>query len=135
MVYCRALYFCFNLGLTLYNKIALNTFPYPWSLTCLHSLCATIGTYYCQQRGYFKVSVQLGLQESLVLIAFSTLYTVNIAVSNLSLNLVSVPLHQVVRSLTPLFTILIAVTLFKKSYLAATYFSLIPVIFGVALAT
>jgi drug/metabolite transporter (DMT)-like permease len=75
------------------------------------------------------------MRENLILVAFSSLYTINIAVSNLSLNLVTVPLHQVVRSTTPLFTILISVCLFGKSYLFETYMSLVPVIIGVCLAT
>lgn len=131
-----ALYFFFNLALTLYNKIALNTFPFPWSLTCIHSLCAWFGTRQAERRGYFASSgTTLGQKETLTLVAFSTLYTVNIAISNLSLNLVSVPLHQVVRSTTPLFTILISIVAFRKSFLTATYLSLIPVIVGVGLAT
>lgn len=77
----------------------------------------------------------LGRKETITLVAFSALYTVNIAISNLSLNLVSVPLHQVVRSTTPLFTILISISLFGKSFATMTYLSLIPVIVGVALAT
>lgn len=75
------------------------------------------------------------MRETLILVAFSSLYTVNIAVSNLSLNLVTVPLHQVVRSTTPLFTIVISILLFGKSYLFQTYMSLVPVVIGVCLAT
>lgn len=131
----RALYFSFNLALTLYNKIALNVFPYPWSLTAIHSLCAAVGCYICEKRGYFKSSVKLGQKESLILFAFSALYTVNIAVSNVSLNLVSVPLHQVIRSLTPLFTIILSLSFLGKSFKFMTYMSLVPVIVGVALAT
>lgn len=130
-----ALYFSFNLALTLYNKIALNVFPYPWSLTAIHSLCAAIGCYLAEKRGYFKSNVKLGSKENILLFLFSTLYTINIAVSNVSLNLVSVPLHQVIRSLTPLFTIAISLFFFKKSFLTETYLSLVPVILGVALAT
>lgn len=131
----RALYFSFNLALTLYNKIALNVFPYPWSLTAIHSLCAAIGCYIAEKRGFFKTSVKLGSKENLILFGFSTLYTINIAVSNVSLNLVSVPLHQVIRSLTPLFTIAISLIFFNKSFMFFTYLSLIPVILGIALAT
>lgn len=130
-----ALYFSFNLALTLYNKIALNVFPYPWSLTAIHSLCAAIGCYIAEKQGYFTSSVKLGSKENIILFAFSTLYTINIAVSNVSLNLVSVPLHQVIRSLTPLFTIAISLIFFNKSFLLLTYLSLVPVILGIALAT
>lgn len=131
----RTLYFFFNLSLTLYNKFALVSFPFPFSLTCIHSLAAFIGSYFCYQRGYFTRVQSLGMRETLILVAFSSLYTINIAVSNLSLNLVTVPLHQVVRSTTPLFTILISILLFGKSYMFQTYMSLVPVVIGVCLAT
>ena len=113
----------------------MNVFPYPWSLTAIHSLCAVIGCYIAEKKGYFKTTVKLGQKENLVLFGFSTLYTINIAISNVSLNLVSVPLHQVIRSLTPLFTIAISLIFFKKSFKTLTYLSLVPVILGIALAT
>ena len=40
-----ALYFFFNLSLTLYNKSVLIHFPFPYTLTAIHALCGTIGTW------------------------------------------------------------------------------------------
>lgn len=48
-----ALYFAFNLGLTLYNKIVLGRFPYPYTLTALHALCGTLGSWGCMRRRVF----------------------------------------------------------------------------------
>jgi drug/metabolite transporter (DMT)-like permease len=50
-------------------------------------------------------------------------------------NLVTVPFHQVVRALTPIFTIAINAVFFQQNYGKMTYLSLIPVISGVGLAT
>lgn len=36
------LYFVFNLGLTLYNKGVLVRFPYPYTLTALHTFCGSV---------------------------------------------------------------------------------------------
>ena len=83
-------YFLANLSLTLYNKLLMNKFPFPWSLTAIHTLCGAIGSQACLSRGLFTQQ-RLTKRENLVLIAFSSLYTINIAVSNLSLNLVTVP--------------------------------------------
>lgn len=94
------------------------------------------------------------------MVAFSFLYTVNIAVSNLSLHLVTVPVslvhrsdastrsiclnspssslvqfHQVVRAMTPLFTIIISAVWLHKRHSRDTYLSLLPVVAGVAFAT
>ena len=91
----------------------------------------------------------------MTLLAFSILYTVNIAISNVSLyvilfreahhvvrganqrnrEMVSVSFHQIMRSTSPLFTILIYRSWYTRSYATATYISLLPIIFGAALTT
>ena len=48
---------------------------------------------------------------------------------------VSVPFHQIARSICPVVTIVIYRVCYGRSYSQATYLSLIPVIFGVGLAT
>lgn len=55
-----------------------------------------------------QVPARLTLRENITLSLFSILYTLNIAVSNVSLELVTIPFHQVVRASAPLFTITIA---------------------------
>lgn len=67
--------------------------------------------------------------------AFSLLFTLNIAISNVSLALVSVPFHQVMRSTCPVVTILIYRLVYSRTYSTQTYISMIPLIFGVGLAT
>jgi len=84
------LYFCFNLGLTLYNKGVLLHFPFPYTLTALHALCGTFGGLILLKNGAF-VPAKLSDADNLALVAFSVLYTINIAVSNISLQLVTIP--------------------------------------------
>ena len=83
-------YFLANLSLTLHNKALLNKFPFPWTLTAVHALCGYIGANIACHQGYFERTT-IASRDSLVLLAFSGVYTINIAVSNLSLNLVTVP--------------------------------------------
>ncbi|GAA5919898.1 hypothetical protein JCM6882_004741 [Rhodosporidiobolus microsporus] len=128
------LYFGFNLGLTLFNKLVLQGFPFPWTLTAIQMLSGTIGTQIALQRGFFT-QARLTTKENGIMIMFSGLYTINIAVSNLSLHLVSVPFHQVVRAMTPLFTIVISIILYRKRHSQKTYLSLVPVVMGVVFAT
>jgi len=85
-----ALYFCLNLSLTLHNKLVLVRFPFPYTLTALHALCGSIGGYLLLESGAF-VPAKLRRGDMAVLAAFSILYAVNIVVSNLSLQLVTVP--------------------------------------------
>lgn len=87
-----ALYFCFNLGLTLYNKGVLLRFPFPYTLTAIHALFGTIGGALLLHNGSF-LPAKLDPQETIVIVAFSVLYSVNIVVSNLSLQLVTIPVR------------------------------------------
>lgn len=106
------LYFVFNLALTLYNKGVLLRFPFPYTLTAIHALCGAIGCYALYARGIFvcllnylvllnfnqmlfQVPAQLDTRQNLVLVAFSFLYTINIAISNVSLQLVTIPVRIV----------------------------------------
>lgn len=86
------------------------------------------------QLGYFKLT-RLGRRENLALVAFSTLFTANIALSNLSLAMVSVPFYQTMRMLCPIFTILIYRAWYARTYSQLTYVSLIPLIVGAAMTT
>ncbi|ETN43807.1 uncharacterized protein HMPREF1541_11131 [Cyphellophora europaea CBS 101466] len=126
-------YFLCNIGLTLYNKAILGSFKFPWLLTALHAGCSSIGCSVMLQLGYFHAT-KLTRRENLALFAFSLLFTINIAISNVSLAMVSVPFHQVVRATTPLFTTLLFRIMFNRTFNTATYLSLLPIVLGVTLA-
>lgn len=85
-----ALYFFFNLSLTLYNKVVLVHFPYPYTVTALHALCGSIGGWSLLAQGFF-VQKRLSTSDNIALVMFSVLYAMNIAISNVSLHLVTVP--------------------------------------------
>jgi len=105
-----ALYFTFNLTLTLYNKSVLIHFPFPYTLTALHALCGTIGSFILIRMdpsttrsgagstlasvSHYSPMPDLNAKELLVLFLFSILYTLNIVVSNASLRLVTVPVSH-----------------------------------------
>ncbi|KAI7888194.1 triose-phosphate transporter family-domain-containing protein [Mucor mucedo] len=128
------LYFILNLSLTLYNKIVLNNFKFPYSLTAIHTLCGSVGCYILYAMGVFTPA-KLGDRENLIMVMFSVLYTINIAISNVSLHLVSVPFHQMVRAMTPVFTVMISIIFLQKQYPRKIYISLLPVVLGVGFAT
>ncbi|KAI0357006.1 TPT-domain-containing protein [Trametes cingulata] len=129
-----ALYFVFNLGLTLYNKGVLVRFPYPYTLTAMHALCGSLGGHVLQQRKLYTPA-RLNARSYAVLGAFSVLYAVNIAVSNISLQLVTVPFHQVVRAATPIFTTFLSAIIVGTRLSSAKLIALAPVMLGVILAT
>jgi hypothetical protein len=78
-------YFFFNLALTIYNKFVLaGDFPFPYTLTAVHALSGSIGSFICWKKGLFT-TVTLTTRETVQIILFSGLYTINIVVSNVSL--------------------------------------------------
>ncbi|EME83430.1 uncharacterized protein MYCFIDRAFT_100093, partial [Pseudocercospora fijiensis CIRAD86] len=129
-----AAYFFLNLFLTLSNKSLLGTARLPWLLTAVHCSATSIGCFAMLGLGLLTVT-PLGLRENLALFAFSFLFTVNIAVSNVSLAMVSVPFHQIMRSTCPLVTILIYKLVYGREYSRTTYLTMIPLVLGVALST
>ena len=86
------------------------------------------------QLGFFTTT-KLTYRENLSLLAFSFLFTINIAISNVSLAMVSVPFHQVVRATTPLIITLLYRVLYSRTFSTTTYLSLLPIVLGVALTT
>ena len=93
-------YFLLSLGLTIQSKMLLgkvrqNTFThgtlayrwqfdFPYLLTAFHTGTTSIGCFALLRRGYFKPT-KLGRKENFVLVTFSSLFTINIAISNVSL--------------------------------------------------
>jgi hypothetical protein len=88
-----ALYFAFSLAITLHNKLVLAAFPFPYVLTAIHALSGILGCRIMLLAGAY-VPVKLSFTESAIMALFSILYTVNILVSNLSLQLVTVPVSS-----------------------------------------
>ncbi|KAH6872756.1 triose-phosphate transporter family-domain-containing protein [Alternaria rosae] len=129
-----ATYFIMNLSLTFYNKAVMGSFPFPWILTAVHTGSAALGSSIFLMFGHFQLT-RLTPREHLVHFMFSLLFTLNIAMSNLSLAMVSVPFHQIMRATCPLFTILIYRVIFSRRYALITYLSIVPVMLGVGLAT
>lgn len=83
-------YFFLNLFLTLHNKFVLVSFPYPYTLTAVHALCGSLGGGLLMRKGLYTPK-RLREGDYIVLVAFSLLYSINIAISNVSLRLVTVP--------------------------------------------
>ncbi|KXN85609.1 Triose phosphate/phosphate translocator, chloroplastic [Leucoagaricus sp. SymC.cos] len=127
------LWFFLNFSLTLSNKVVLNRFPFPYSITALHALSGCIGTWFVMTPEDRLPT--LTSKEIIVLVVYSSLYTINIVVSNVSLQLVTVPFHQVVRSSAPFFTLILSGILLHSRITRPKLISLIPVVAGVGLAT
>jgi hypothetical protein len=83
------LYFAVNLALTLHNKCVLVRFPFPYTLTAVHMFVSAGGCTVLAYCNFFPLP-ELDGGELAIVATFSSLYTVNIAVSNASLRLVTI---------------------------------------------
>jgi hypothetical protein len=147
-------YFLLNLIVTVTNKQLIFHNSSPFLLTASHAFTTFVATSIisrltsaatpshglsqAQQTTTSVEPLRLPLRTHLILVAFSLLYTVNIALSNLTLGLVSLPMHQTIRSTAPAITVLLTVIVFHtplRYYPMAVYLSLVPTICGVVVAT
>lgn len=144
---CLSAYFLLNLGLTLFNKAVLGKVRllerhhsrvknqrgrqahFPYLLTTLHASATSIGCFAMVGLGYLRIR-NLTNHESLILTSFSFLFTLNIAISNVSLAEASITFHQILRSTCPIVTILIYRLGFGRTYSHKTYLSMIPLVLG-----
>lgn len=71
------------------------------------SLCSSV----------WRIALQAKLErkDHMTLFAFSLLFNVNIWLSNYSLNLVTMAMHQVVRALVPAFTVMLSIPFLGKT--------------------
>jgi len=131
------LYFLANLALTIHNKWVMScaNFRFPWTLTALHIGVSGAGSWLmCRCSGSVPMQV-LDRQAWVKLLAFSVLYALNIAMSNVSLAHVSLSFHQIVRSSVPVFILVLEAAWLARRHSTGRKLSLIPLIFGVTLAT
>ena len=130
------IYFILNLLVTYTNRIIVTQTSSPYLLTASHAAAS-----------YFSTAVLAPWQTSsstrrvrtldVRLILFSILFTLNITLSNYTLSLVSLPVHQTTRATAPALTIIISVLMSLRTwshYSTATYLSLVPTVAGVILA-
>jgi hypothetical protein len=142
---------CNNVGVTLLNKAAFATvdFRYPFFLSFVHMVCNAIGSKIVfVSLGKDETSGETGLFQRLLgkverkkldgpgkrsIIGFSIIFSLNIAIGNVSLRHVSVNFNQVMRSLVPAITIFMGFII-GKQISSQRIISVIPVIIGVAMA-
>ncbi|KAF7511409.1 hypothetical protein GJ744_004598 [Endocarpon pusillum] len=129
-------YFSFNLALTLLNKLLLEKVKFPYLLTALHAGASWLGCAVILRKSSSGIGMQnIGLVDYVKLVLFSILYSVNIGISNVSLGLTSLSVHQLLRAISPAITALLLRVFCRKQYTWSSYASLILVVLGVAFAT
>ncbi|KAH7648163.1 hypothetical protein FG379_000087 [Cryptosporidium bovis] len=146
-----------SLIVTIYSKwLMVNYFPYPITLSLVHMTTVSILTYVIslyktereieiievnakgvdkRWRNSIKDNTSYGIKysENKGILIFSLLVAINIWLSNSSLLIASISLHQVARTTIPLFTMVLGVLFFKHKYHLVQLPSVVLVIIGVAI--
>lgn len=129
-------YFAANLVLTLHTKWLLSraNFSFPWMLSALHIFISGIGAVLVvkmREGGGFQIRKMMDRRLAVKMILFSGLYSMNIAMSNVSMKYVSLALHQITRSSTPLITLALEFLILGKLADKMQILALIPVVLGI----
>lgn len=140
-----------NVGVTLLNKAAFATvdFHYPYFLSFVHMVCNAIGSQIVflslardkqlGRAGVFQKLLgnisrkELDATGKKYILAFSVIFSLNIAIGNVSLRYVSVNFNQVMRSLVPAITIIMGLCM-RKNISSNRIISVAPIVVGVAMA-
>jgi len=129
-------WFSVNLSLTLMNKAVFQwaEFHFPITVTLIHVSITGVGSVVVVRGAKYITPAKLDGGGYRAVAGMSVLYTVNILVSNVGLDYVSVSFHQIVRALIPGITVLIQFLWLRRLYSQLRLLSLLPVCVGVALA-
>eukprot|EP00039_Didymoeca_costata_P020069 m.339949 g.339949 ORF g.339949 m.339949 type:complete len:331 (-) comp19045_c0_seq1:70-1062(-) len=127
------IYITTSLGVTLLNKALFSTYnwPYPTSLALLHYTFTSVGSLFIVRFARFVEPAVLDWGTHFKIFLFSVLFNVNIWMSNYTLNLVSMAMHQVIRALIPACTVALSFFLLGKTYNTKILGSLVVIFLGV----
>ena len=124
-----------NIFVTILNKAAFAKvdFKYPYALSTIHMACNIVGaqTYFLFSRTSKPKQIEPSSRKSIFL--FSIIFSLNIAIGNMSLRWVSVNFNQVCRALVPVVVMIISMMYYGKTFTANRKWAVVPIVFGVAL--
>ncbi|GAM21406.1 hypothetical protein SAMD00019534_045810, partial [Acytostelium subglobosum LB1] len=133
-----AMWFVMNISTLILNKyiyVSLH-FTYPVSLTAIHMMVCSIGSYLVLRVFEMTPLVPISMREQLkTILPLGALFAFNIVLGNVSLRWVPVSFMQTVKSSVPLFTVAMQTMFFGKRFCRNTYLSMIPIVGGVCLAS
>ncbi|KAL7608422.1 probable sugar phosphate/phosphate translocator At1g12500 [Lactuca sativa] len=127
-----------NIGVLLLNKYLLSFygFRYPIFLTMLHMISCTfyslIAIRWFQIVPFQQISSR---KQFFKIFALSAIFCFSVVCGNTSLRYLPVSFNQAIGATTPFFTAIFAFLITCKKESAEVYFALMPVVFGIVLAS
>jgi len=133
-------WYAFNGGTVILNKFLFMDsvgFRFPMTLTLLHLgtgylLSSLLLTFVMTDIGINPITLE---QYSADKLKFAILFVSNIILGNIALKYITVSFMQTVKSMTPFFTTLFQFLIMGTRFTPTAVVSLVPVVFGVMLAT
>ncbi|KAF5744542.1 Nucleotide-sugar transporter family protein [Tripterygium wilfordii] len=127
-----------NIGVLLLNKYLLSNygFKYPIFLTLCHMLACSTFSY--AAISWLKIAPMQSIRSRLQLMkitALGLIFCLSVVGGNISLKYLPVSFNQAVGATTPLFTAVFAYIMTLKREAWVTYFTLVPVVTGVIIAS
>jgi drug/metabolite transporter (DMT)-like permease len=125
-----------NVGLTLLNKavFSFGSFNFPLTLSALHMLITGVLSWVCVHHlKLFPYNPNIDRRGQVFLFLFSFIFSINIVMGNVSIQVVSVALVQVFRAVIPGVTMALSYVILGKSSSFYLVMSMIPICFGVML--
>jgi hypothetical protein len=130
------IWFLLNVVLALLNKYIFKATPFnfPVLLSFAHMAVGAVLAYVAAWSGLYQSETsKLTPQARNSIRIFVILFCLNIAVGNISVQIVNLAASQVVRSTTPLFMIVVAYQIQNTTPSLTTVIAVIPIVMGVAL--
>ncbi|XP_076905700.1 putative sugar phosphate/phosphate translocator At1g12500 [Bidens hawaiensis] len=127
-----------NIGVLLLNKYLLSFygFKYPIFLTMLHMLSCTLYSLIAIRWFHIVPFQQISSRKQFFKIfALSAIFCFSVVCGNTSLRYLPVSFNQAIGATTPFFTAIFAFLITCKKESAEVYLTLLPVVFGIVLAS
>lgn len=132
-----AVWYALNVGFNLQNKTIFNYFPFPWTVSAVH---VTVGLVYCTV-AYFVGAKKASFQRPITKSEFqkiagpASMHAIGHVAANLSFAAVAISLTHTVKTLEPVFSVILSKVVLGQATPLPVVGTLIPVMAGVALAS
>jgi len=130
-------WYAFNIGFNLTNKTIFNYFPFPWTVSTVH---VVVGAAYCAVSyalGFKKASFDrmITKDEAKAIAGPASMHAIGHIAANLSFAAVAISLTHTVKTLEPVFNVILSKLILGTATPLPVMASLLPIMAGVAMAS
>jgi len=132
-----ALWYALNIGFNLLNKSIFKYFPFPWTVSTVHVVVGLVYCVFMYVLGFKGASFErvISKKEFASIFGPASMHALGHIAANISFAAVAISLTHTVKTLEPAFNVVLAKLILGESTPLPALLSLIPIIFGVGLAS